>query len=250
MRPLLLAAVSLALIGGPCLASAPKPSKSQIAAVADAGRPEADRKRDEDRKPLDMLAFVGVKPGMKVADLIPGGGYFTRIFSAAVGPKGTVYAYLPAEFARFAKAPLPKSGEHSDPARPNVIFITTPANELALPETVDVAWTSQNYHDLKEDFAKPAETAKFNAAVFRALKPGGVYVILDHSAEAGSGERDLGLHRIDEAVVRREVEAAGFVFMGSSDALRNPSDDRKLNVFDKAIRAHTDQFILKFRKPK
>ncbi len=118
------------------------------------------------------------------------------------------------------------------------------------PEPLDVVWTSQNYHDLKDSFFAPADTALVNKAVYDALKPGGLYIVLDHSAENGSGIRDTDtLHRIDEAVVKKEVEAAGFKFVGESNVLRNKDDARTLKVFDKEIRGHTDQFILKFRKP-
>jgi len=221
------------------------------AAVADKSRPDTDTKRDADRKPAEMLAFIGVKPGDKVADLIPGGGYFTRLFSGAVGPKGAVYAFTPAEFAQFSKAPLPANGSHPDANRPNVTFLTAPANEFAAPEKLDAVWTSQNYHDLHDGFAKPADLAIVNKKVFAALKPGGVYVVLDHSAVDGSGlAATEKLHRIDAAQVKKEVEAAGFKFAGESKDLRNPADPRTANVFDASIKGKTDQFIYKFRKPK
>jgi predicted methyltransferase len=192
-----------------------------------------------------------VKPGDKVADLIPGGGYFTRLFSAAVGAKGAVYAFTPAEFAKFSKTPLPANGDHPDAARPNITFLTAPMNDFAAPEKLDLVWTSQNYHDLHDDFAAPSDLAVINKKVFAALKPGGVYVVLDHSAADGSGLAATNtLHRIDAAQVRKEVEAAGFKFAGESKVLRNPADPRTANVFDPSIRGKTDQFIYKFRKPK
>lgn len=254
VRTFVLAAVSgLALIAAASAATASdvmlKPTKAQAAAVADKSRPEGDIKRDPERKPADMLAFAGVKPGMKVADLVPGGGYFSRLFSDVVGPKGVVYSYLPAEFAKFSKAPLPASGSHPDPKRPNIVFMESPANDFATPEKLDIVWTSQNYHDFKDSFAAPADTAKINAAIFKALKPGGVYVVLDHYALPGTPDATEKLHRIDPEIVRKEVEAAGFEFAGSTDVLRNPYDAHSLNVFDKSIRGHTDQFVYKFRKP-
>jgi len=121
---------------------------------------------------------------------------------------------------------------------------------LATPEPVDLVWTSQNYHDLHDSFAKPADLAQVNAAIFRALKPGGIYVVLDHAALPGSGlSATETLHRIDPATVRAEVEAAGFVYVGESDVLRNPNDPHTAKVFDPSIRGHTDQFVFKFRKP-
>ena len=227
-----------------------KPTKLQLAAVADAKRPKEDVQRDADRHPGEMLAFAGVKPGDKVADLIPGKGYFTRLFADVVGPKGVVYEYEPSEFAKFSKTPLPANGAHPDPDRPNIVFLTGPANDFAAPEKLDVVWTSQNYHDLKDSFAAPADIARVNQAVFAALKPGGVYVVLDHVALPGAADATETLHRIDPAVVRKEVEAAGFVFDGETDVLHNPNDPHTVKVFDPSIRGHTDQFVYRFRKPK
>ena len=178
------------------------------------------------------------------------GGYFANLFSTAVGPKGAVYAFEPAEFLQFYKSGLPASGSHPDPKRPNMTFLSTPVNAFAPPEKLDLVWTSQNYHDLHDSFSKPADLALVNKAVFKALKPGGVYIVLDHSAADGSGLRDTDtLHRIDAAQVKKEVEAAGFKFVGESNALRNKADPRTANVFDASIRGHTDQFVYKFVKP-
>ena len=237
---------SVVLAAGAVAAPVPAPIK---AAVADAARPADDTKRDELRKPAQMLVFAGIKPGLRVMDLIPGGGYFTRIFAKAVGPNGWVYAYQPVELDGFFKGKPP--GIMAVAAGyPNVSVLHAPINTLAAPELLDVVWTSQNYHDLKDDFFKPADTALVNKAVFDALKPGGLYIVLDQSAEAGSGARDTQtLHRIDEALVKKEVLAAGFVFVGESRVLRNKDDPRTALVFDKSIRGRTDQFILKFRKP-
>lgn len=255
MRHIVLAAVAglglAALAGAASASDVPlKPTKAQLAAVADKSRPATDVERDAARKPADMLAFAGIKPGEKVVDFIPGSGYFTRLFSDVVGPKGVVYAFTPSEFAKFSKKPLPANGAHPDPQRPNIVFLTGPANDFSTPQPVDVVWTSQNYHDLKDKFAAPADTAKFNKAVFAALKPGGLYVILDHVALPNTPDATETLHRIDPAVVRKEVEAAGFVFDGETDVLRNPADPHDKKVFDPSIRGHTDQFVYRFRKPK
>jgi len=219
------------------------------AAVADSARPADDTALDAERKPAEMVALAKIKPGMRVMDLIPGRGYFTRIFSVAVGPSGYIYAYQPSEFDSFLKGkPAPVMAVAA--AYKNVSVIHAPVNDLVAPEPLDVVWTSQNYHDLHDSFAKPADVAIINKKIFQALKPGGLYVVLDHSAEAGSGLRDTEtLHRIDEAAVKQEVLAAGFKFVGRSSLLKNPADDRKLKVFDPAIRHKTDQFILIFRKP-
>jgi len=250
-RKTILAAAAALVLGGSAAALAATVIPANIAAaVTDTNRPAADTARDATRKPAEMLAFAGVKPGDRVVDLMPGGGYFTRLFSAAVGPKGKVFAFEPAEFAKFAKSPLPANGAAWNPAWPNVTFLTAPANSFATPEPVDVVWTAQNYHDLHDDFTKPTDIAVVNKAIFNALKPGGVYVILDHAAAAGSGLSATDtLHRIDPAAVKSEVEAAGFKYEGETTVLRNPDDPHTANVFDAPIRGKTDQFVFKFRKP-
>ena len=244
---LLLAAVAaLALSGG--LAEA-KPSSAIAAAIADKGRPEADTKRDADRKPAEMLAFAGVKPGAKVADFIPGGGYFTRIFAKAVGPKGKVYAVTNPPPAN-ATTPPAIFGIGADPQYGNITVVSTGVGAFALPEQVDVFWTAQNYHDLFAR-ARNVDIAKVNKMIFDAIKPGGVFVVLDHATAPGTPlDPDDKLHRIDPALVRAKLESSGFKFVGESNVLRNPNDDHTKSVFDPSIRGHTDQFILKFRKPK
>lgn len=232
-------------------AEAPTIPANVTAAVANPDRPDADRQRDDARKPAEVVAFSGVKPGWKVADFIAGTGYFSRIFSAAIGPKGHVYAVFPSELKAIVKTPLPPDGAAPYDKFPNVTAVVMPANDFAAPQPLDLVWLSDNYHDMHDPFFAPADLAKVNAAVFKALKPGGIYLVLDHAAEPGSGLRDTNtLHRIDEAAVKREVEAAGFKLVGESDALRNPADNHTLRIFDPAIRSHTDQFILKFQKPK
>ncbi len=222
------------------------------AAVADGNRPDTDRQRDANRKPAETLAFTGVKPGAQVAELLPGAGYFTRLLSKAVGSSGHVYALVPAplptapadapDFATRVKAIA------ADPNYANVSVVVEPFSELRVPAPVDLVWTSQNYHDLHN--FPGLDLGVFNKMVFDDLKPGGIYLILDHTAEAGSGGRDTKtLHRIDPQTVKKEVMAAGFVFVGSSKLLHRPSDSHTLKVFDPAIRGKTDQFILKFRKP-
>jgi predicted methyltransferase len=220
------------------------------AAVANAARPDTDRQRDADRKPAEAIAFSGMRPGWKVADFIPGTGYYDRIFSAVVGPRGHVYAFFPAELTNITHTPMPPTGARPYPQFPNVTAVTAPVNDFAVPEALDLVWLSDNYHDLHDPFFGPADLAKVNHAVFAALKPGGIYFIIDHAAQDGAGFRDTNtLHRIDKAALEAEVEAAGFVLVGESPALRNPADDHTRRIFDPTIRGHTDQFVLKFRKP-
>lgn len=223
------------------------------AAVADAARPEADKQRDANRRPVETLEFAGVKPGDQVAELIPGGGYFTRILSKVVGKAGHVYALVPAP-AADAPADMPDFAARvkviaAEPNYSNVSVVVEPFSQLKAPASVDLVWTSQNYHDLHN--FPGLDVGVFNQMVFDALKPGGTYVILDHEAEAGSGARDTAtLHRIDVETVKREVLAAGFVLAGSSELLRQGGDSHTVKVFDPSVRGRTDQFILKFRKPK
>lgn len=220
------------------------------AALSDPSRPAADMVRDKDRHPGEVLAFAGVKSGAKVADLIPGGGYFTRILSKAVGSKGKVYAYVPDELTKLAKREPAVNAIARDPAYSNVKVILNTLPNFGAPEKLDLVFTAQNYHDMHNKFMGPADLGAVNRQVFRALKPGGVYLVLDHVANAGSGLRDTEtLHRIDPAVVKAEVTAAGFVFEGESRVLRNAADPRAANVYDAGIRGKTDQFVYKFRKP-
>jgi predicted methyltransferase len=257
IRNLLVAGALLALL--PSCARAPMRSQTPMAdpmtvyaaAVADPTRPAADSARDADRKPTETLVFVQLKPGDKVADFVAGGGYFTRLFSDVVGPNGHVYAVEPLESQRFtakAYADLQNySTTHTNVTVSNAAALVS----LKFPEKLDVFWISQNYHDLKDKFFGPLDMAVFNKGVFDALKPGGIYIVLDHVAAAGAPEDVTEtLHRIDPAVVRREVEAAGFKFEAESKILANPADPHTARVFDPSIRAHTDQFIYEFRKPK
>jgi predicted methyltransferase len=243
-----LAVLTLAAAGA--VRAAPPPSDF-AAAISDKGRPVADTSRDAARKPADMLAFAGVEPGFIVVDFLPGGGYFTRLFSKAVGPKGVVYAlYPPPKPSTDPAKPAPPPAAATiaaDPAYANVKPVQEPLGTVELPVKVDVFWTSQNYHDLHN--VPGLDMLAFNKAVFAALKPGGVYIVLDHVGPPGDPQVTHTLHRIDPAVVRKEVEAAGFKYVGESVVLHNPADTHSLNVHDPAIRGRTDQFVFKFVRP-
>jgi predicted methyltransferase len=238
------------------LINSPAPAKSPdaiSAAVADANRPETDKERDANRKPAETLAFAGVRPGDRVAELLPGAGYFTRLFSKIVGAGGHVYALVPAPLPTAPADALDRAARvkaiAADPNYSNVSVVVEPFSQLKAPEPVDLVWTSQNYHDLHN--FPGVDVGVFNQLVFEALKPGGTYLVLDHAAEPGSGARDTStLHRIDAETVKKEVLAAGFVFVGGSDLLRQADDPHTVKVFDPSVRGKTDQFILKFRKPK
>ncbi|MDQ0463415.1 putative methyltransferase [Caulobacter ginsengisoli] len=249
---LIAAAAALVLVAAPVMAAVSGPI---AAAIADTSRPAKDVEKDAVRKPADLIEFAKIKPGDVVVDIWPGGGYWSRIFSKIVGPKGHVVAYVPSEITVFKSDPLGAAkAMAAEPGLGNVEVISDP---LASPPpaealgTVDVAWTFENYHDLHDSFMKGADVDAFNKAVFALLKPGGYYVIVDHAAPAGSGLANTeDLHRIDPAALRAEVEKAGFVFDGESKVLAMPDDPRTVNVFDAGIRGKTDRFAYRFRKPK
>lgn len=221
-----------------------------VEAMQDTNRGD-DSKDDERRQMAATLAFTGVERGDTVVDMVPGSGYWTRVFSRIVGEDGQVYTVWPKEMLReYGVKGLAGWVETSaTPHYDNVIDIVQPGERLALPTPADVVFTALNYHDYHVSEIN-IDLAAFNESVFEQLKPGGVYVIVDHAAEDGAGlDATNALHRIAPATVRAEVEAAGFEFDGESRALRNPDDPRTIKVFDESIRGHTDQFIYRFRKP-
>ncbi|MBD8872521.1 class I SAM-dependent methyltransferase [Rhodanobacter sp. DHB23] len=234
----------------PAASSGSQTTPSYVTAAMDDPARGTDRNDDARRQMAAVMVFAGVKPGQKVMELVPGSGYWTRVFSGIVGGQGHVYTIWPQEMMSHLDKNFAKWGKlATTPHYANVSVSEQPVAQLEVPAKVDLAFTVQNYHDL-HDVTDPAGVAKFDKQVYDALKPGGLFVIVDHVAPAGSGLADTGtLHRIDPAAVKQEVEAAGFVFDGESDALRNPADPHTAKVFDPSIRGHTDQFIYRFRKP-
>lgn len=219
------------------------------AAVASKDRPDEDIALDKNRKPASLLAFAGLKRGMNVADVMPGRGYFTRLFSNVVGGDGHVWAIVPTWLV--AKKPTAADAVNAIAAMPvfgNVSVLVQPLDVLQVPRPLDLVWTSQNYHDIYYGGGADAALA-FDKSVFAALRPGGVFIVVDHVAKPGVGGDVTKLHRIDPAIIRQQVEAAGFHFESESKVLANPGDAHDLPVFDPAIRGHTDQVVLKFRKP-
>ena len=238
------------LIGG-YPAAASSPTDAIASAIADSARPEGDRNRDAARKPVESLRFSGVKPGDAVADFNASAGYFTRLFSDVVGSRGHVYAIEPLEIQQYTAKSTAELRSYAANHGNITVLVQTALESLHLPRKLDLFWISQNYHDLHNKYFGPVDIAAFNKGVFDALKPGGAYVVLDHAAAPGAAaDVTETLHRIDRATVLREVEAAGFVFENESSILANSADPRTIKVFDKSIQGHTDQFILKFRKPK
>jgi len=248
-RPILPALAALSLLSLASLAQAAAPPAYVANAVADPSRPAADTKTDAIRDPADTLAFAGVKPGMTVVELFPGGGYFTRMIIDIVGPKGQVTGI---ENAGWKSAVAADHKAFDELARPNLKLDVEPFGQLKLPAgEADLFWITQNYHDLKIAQYGAVDIAQFNRQVFEALKPGGVYLIVDHQANPGlTPEQIAVLHRVDKAVVIAEVTAAGFKLAGEDKFLAHPGDDHSKPIFDPAIQGKTDQYALRFVKPK
>jgi len=224
----------------------PARAQDYKAILANPERPEDERKLDAGRKPEEVLKFFGVKPGDKVADIMAAGGYYTAILSQVVGDKGVVYSVNNAFIKGFVKDKL--DVRLQNPMFANVKHIDGEMDKLALPTdgSLDFVLIHLNYHDL---VLKNDNRAAMNKAVFAALKPGGVYGVVDHYAKDGSGtEFTESLHRIDKAVEVKEVTDAGFVLAKEGEMLRHPEDPRTEGVFKH--RGETDRFVLRFEKPK
>jgi predicted methyltransferase len=216
-------------------------------AVADGSRPSEDRLRDLDRKPAEVVTFAGIKSGMTVAELVPGSGYYTRILAKAVGPKGKVYAFLPTAVTKAVPSTL-DNAKALAAAYPNVQLVVGDLDELPLLEKVDLIWTTENYHDFH--IPRFADIRLLDRAVFDHLKPGGIFLVEDHSADESAGaDVTFKLHRIQQSVAENELKAAGFQIEARSDILRNAADDRELPSSDSHIRDHTDRFLLRLRRP-
>ncbi|MFL6745754.1 MAG: class I SAM-dependent methyltransferase [Sphingomicrobium sp.] len=246
-------ALGSAVLAG-CQKAEPARSFSQAAldrALADPGRKDQREAADARRKPGPLIALAGVKPGDRVLDLIPGTGYWTKIFSKIVGPEGKVYAVWPQPYERTAMGNVATLRQLSaDKYYGNIVTQVQPTTTLTAPEPLDVVWTSQNFHDYPDEFMGKGDPATLARDVYKILKPGGTFMIVDHVARSGRGLADTDtLHRIDPAAVRKIVEGAGFRFAGESNVLINPADPLDIPVFDKAIRGHTSQFAYKFVKP-
>jgi predicted methyltransferase len=216
------------------------------AAVSDSNRPAADTARDPLRKPVDMMVFAKVHPGERILELIPGGGYFERIFSVAIGPDGRLIEAIPV-LPGAADASPKSNGIVKDPHYGNIREIRMSPEAMAAAGPYDLIWTSQNYHDLHLTVLH-LDIAAFDKVLFNALRPGGYVVIVDHAARPGSGTTTTdALHRIDEDLAKKEMKDAGFVLVAESNVLRNPADDHTVRVF--AMHDHTDQFVLRWRRP-
>lgn len=233
-----------------------EPALHIVTAVNDTGRPEADMQRDAGRHPAEILTFAGVQPGWRVADLGAGSGYYSRILSSAVGMEGEVISenmdWLVESFPATDEAIIALAGE-----RDNVIRLVSPVPSIleGYDNELDAVFMMLIYHDQawqQDGVAMPSREDRIamNRSIFNALRPGGVFLVVDHSAEEGTGDSVVGdYHRIDKAFVREEIETAGFHLAGESGILSNPEDPRTISVFDASIRGNTDRFALLYRKP-
>jgi predicted methyltransferase len=266
--------ISLLSLGGCAHTPAPVSNERIAEILASPDRRPADRTNDLRRKPAELLAFIGVRPGMVALDLSAGGGYTTELLARSVGPQGRVYGQsrprdpdspVPAPpapeggGAAGAAPPAPKppptpspvalAERAKNPAAGNIVAVVRPFEDPVPPEIatngLDLATLMFNYHDFGH---LGVDRARTNAAIFKALKPGGVYVIADHAGRPGTGISESGtLHRIEEDFVKREVEAAGFKLVAVGNFMRNPADPRDRNTPEPAM--PKDEFVLKFVKP-
>ena len=243
---LVISLVAIAPLGAG--AAAPKMPAYITAALADPNRPANNKEGDSFRLPAQTLAFAGVKPGMVVGEFYPGGGYFTRLLSDVVGPKGHVYGI---ENDRWKGAVEANQKLVAEGKFKNVSMDVQPFGTVNFPRPLDVAWVTQNYHDLKIAKYGTVDTLAFDKAVYAALKPGGVFFILDHQGAPDLTDAQIEkLHRINRDQVVKEVTSAGFKLADEGNFLRRPGDDHTKPIFDKSIRGKTDQYALKFVKSK
>ena len=235
-------------IGGPAPAMTPADAQAIVGAL---DRAPEDRMLDGGRHPAELLDFVGIGPGMRVADLQAGGGYTTELLARAVGPRGVVFGQnSPFVLQRFAEKPW--SERLAKPVMANVVRVDRDLDDPLPAEAtgLDAVTMVLFYHDT---VWQKVDRARMNGAIFRALKPGGVFVVVDHSARSGSGAADAEtLHRIDEAFVKDEVARAGFRLVAEAAFLRNPADTRDWNDSPRAAgerRGTSDRFVLRFVRP-
>ncbi len=209
-----------------------------------------DRKQDSYRNPLEVLKFSGIKPGLKVIDLLGGGGYYTELFDYIVGEQGKVYIQNNSLFLRFSKDQLDKRLQAN--RLKNTVRIDSEFADMKLPAQVDMIFIGLSYHDIyvpREDPVITAKREEFLAQMLKALKPGGKLVIIDHAAKPGSGiSTTAKLHRIDEEWTKKDLESGGFKFISSLDVLRNPKDDYDKDIWAKGIMHNTDRFIHMYEK--
>lgn len=248
--------VIFGVLAGLAIAATPLAAQTPAdvaAAVAAPGRSADNVKLDDNRKPVELLRFFGLEQGMHVLDMFGANRYWAEIIAPAVGPYGSIVVWQPRQFLNEER----QAGFADFAARqPNVALITTPFQAPLLGHNrYDFLIMNLDYHDVYWQSAERKiprmEPDQWLRALYAAMKPGGVLGIIDHAASPGGDTRSVveKLHRIDPAVIRADFERAGFVTEATSDLLRNPADERTLNVFDPAIRGRTDRAVFRFRKP-
>lgn len=261
MKPNTLGLLATALLLGSTVARAADPmdaaadsGKAVAAAIASPDRLKGDYEQDARRKPAEILAFVGVRPGMRVADMFSASGYYTELLARAVGVKGQVVAYNNAAYYNFAKKGIEE--RYAGDRLGNVRQLTADVDKFDVaPASLDAAMFVMSYHDLywrPEDGSwPPTDPQALLKGLASALKPGGVVVVQDHVAPSGMDPTESvnKMHRIDPAIVKRDFEKAGFVYDGESRVLAHPDDDHTRAVFDETVRGRTDQFVYRFKKP-
>jgi predicted methyltransferase len=237
------------------LASAGAVPADVATAVATPGRPEAAVALDAVRRPVEVLRFLGLQRGDRVLDYFTGNGYYAEIIARAVGPTGHVVGWNSSSFGRNERIATALRELHQ--RNPNTAFYFTPTTALSFaPASYDFALLHLVYHDSyweSAQFGLPRiDPNTVTRALFQAVRPGGTLAVIDHVANPGGDTRAVveATHRIDPAVIRADFERAGFVFEAESDLLRNPADDRSVNVFQPSIRGHTDRIVYRFRRPR
>ena len=236
-----LAAFGIAALVSACAATAP--NYSDIVAAPD--RSQADRLNDQRRKPVELYSFTGARPGMKVLDMGAGGGYSTELLARSIAPGGIVYSQTPPDL--FPGARKAYQARAQSPAMKNAVRLERPFDDPLPPGVTgfDLITFFFFYHDTVH---LGVDRTRMNRQLYEALKPGGILILADHSARPGDGASvTKSLHRIEESVVRRELEAAGFQFVSEGGFLRNPADTRDTPVTKNQV--PNDEFVLKYRKP-
>lgn len=219
-------------------------------AVYSWGRSVKDFRADRRRKPVEILRFGGVEPGLTVVDLLGGSGYYAELLSKVVGPQGVVYLQNNSLFLRFSTEEL--EDRLRDNRLPNVIRLDSEFADLKLPGEVDLIFMGLSYHDIyvpREDPVIMTSREEFFPQIYAALKPGGRVLVIDHAGEPGSGTSASSWHhRIAEDYAISDFERSGFRLLGTSEVLRSPEDDYSLRIWDDKVRGKTDRFVLLFEK--
>ena len=234
------------------LLSTPLPAATIEQAMAKPGRLESDITRDQRSRPDVVIPLLGLSAGDRVADIFGGAGYYSELLASVVGGKGEVLLHNNQAYLGFVDEGLEKRWSERDPG--NITRHDREADKLDLGDSrLDAAMIIMSYHDLfyadPESGWNAIDSDDFLAQIYRSLKPGGRFLIVDHQARSGTGSTDAQtLHRVEQGFAVQDIEAAGFTLSGASSALRNPADDHTLIVFDKSIVGKTDRFILVFRK--